>query len=1297
MRHLTPAFILEQFKKKQFKGEFQATTMFIDIAGFTWMTQALMDNGKEGAEVLAYVINKVFTPAIATIYAHGGFVSSFSGDAFTAIFPGDSVPVVQALSAAVRLRESFREKAERQTRFGSFDLSVRIGLSHGDVSWGIIQHYSQNSYYFGGGAIMHSIESEQNAVTGEVIVDQRILSQISGIQGEEVTCKHKNLDFHTLLSAPVTISIMSETEVAEFPLSLQRMFIPDEVLSLPGGGEFRDIVSCFISFDERGCLERGVAKVITQVNRFGGYFNKIDFSSNGGMMLVLFGAPVNPGNLYNRALNFAIAVRDIPELTVRIGLTYGTAFTGFIGSELCSEYTALGSVVNLSARFIQKKKQAVIYLDKYICKQSHFGYEIRELKPLTFKGFTGKIPLYRLIGKKRVTQSSFSSGGLVDRNSELNQLTELIQPLRQGKFGGIVYVYGSPGIGKSRLVDELIQQQRIRVAVMQTDSILRKPLNPFIYFFSNYFKSSQSSSHDEKKANFKKLYQKLIHKIENLPEPYPATVDRLSLSMELDRIESIIGALLGFFWNGSIYDLIDPLDRTAATELAVKEFFKALSLIEPVIVLIEDIQWLDSASLAVFKALTRRIDNHPLIILACSRFNDDGSKPKLNVDEGIHSISMILKNLSASATKELIVDRLGKMVDDELAAYIHFRTEGNPFYTEQFCLYLQESGIIEVRNGIFHLLQDSHDIPSSINMILIARIDRLSADLKETVQIASVLGREFEVKLLSTLLKLMETSRELECAEIDSLIIRAEHQGIWSPLTEIRYIFKHALLRDAVYDMQLRTRLRSIHKLAGDAIAEHNPDEETTFADCAFHYEQAGDWENARKYCTSNGVYLMESVRYDEALIYHLKALSICQSELGEKHPDTASAYSYVGDVYSVKGNYDKAMDCHNRALAIRLDLLGEKHPDTATAYDKIGGIQENRGDYSKALASNEKALEIRLELFGEMHPDTAASYNNIGVTYYERGNDDIAMNYYRKALAIRLELLGESHVDTAESYGNIGMIHWEKGDCDASVELNKKALNILIELRGERHPAIAQSYNNIGMTYKTMGNFKAAFDNLNKALVLMKELLGENHPNTARLYNNIGTIHAENGDLETALVYLERALSIREELLGEKSRDTALSYNNIGILHSMNGDYDAALFLHMKALAVQKELLGEEHPHTVRSYTNVGNDFRDKESYFKALFYYEKALAIRKNTHGDKHESTLKLLTVIASVCSLQHKYEEADRLFVQTLNTSRDSYGDNHPSTVYCMQKMVEMYDAMGNDVKAKEIQQQLEAVDS
>ncbi|RKZ09069.1 hypothetical protein DRQ25_07545, partial [Candidatus Fermentibacteria bacterium] len=921
----------------------------------------------------------------------------------------------------------------------------------------------------------------------------------------------------------------------------------------------------------------------------GGYFNKIDFSDKGWIMLVLFGAPINPGNLYNRALEFATAAMDIPELRVRIGLTYGTAFTGFVGSELRSEYTAVGSVVNLSARFAQNKTRAVTYLDQPIYRQIHSNYRVFELKPRKFKGFEGKTPVYRLIGKKDSLQISSFEGRMVGRDPELDLLAEFIQPLRKGKFGGIVYVYGNPGIGKSRLVHELIGRQELTTLILRTDSVLKKPLNPFTYFFNHYFKQSEESSPEGRKARFKTIYQKLIGRIVSLSD----AGKRVKAIKELNRIESIIGSMIGLFWDGSVYDIIASQDRAVATQLAIKEFFIALSLTEPIILLIEDIQWLDNESLAVFEILTRRIEDCPLIILACSRFNDDGSRPELRLDEDVLRHSITLNVLSGDYTRALIEDRLGNKVDSELAEHIKIRTEGNPFYTEQFCLFLQENVLIKVQEGQYRLITELTDIPSDISMILISRIDRLSLELKETVQIASVLGREFEVQVLAALIRLLhrvmpDAGTSLKDREIPQLILQVEDEGIWAALTELEYIFNHTLLRDAAYDMQLRDRLRGLHRLAGDAIISLYPDNKAIYADCAHHYELAKEWEKAREYCHKAGDYFHESLQYDEALAYRQKTLSISRKTLGEKHLDTAQAYDGFGDVHSDMGNFDAALAYHEKALAIRKKLLGKKHWETAASYNNIGRDHLEKGDYETALNFYEKALAIQKEALGENNKDTAISYNNIGDVYCYIGKYDKAFTCLEKALAVYIELLGEKHPETAISYNNIGAAHSKTGNHDQALAYYEKGLVMLRESLGDKHPDTATVYNNIGLIHAFKGSYEEALTYLEKALTIQKDIFGEKHPSTATSYNNIGSVHRRNDDNNMALAYYEKALAIKIELLGEKHPGTAITLGNLALVRVSQQKYKDAEQLLSQALAIFVNSLGESHPHTITTLTRM-------------------------------------------------------------------------------------------------------------
>ncbi len=174
--NLIPQFILEQFEQKNYSGDFEALAMFIDISGFTEMTDTLMENGKEGAEILIGVINSVFTPSIDAIHQRGGFISTFGGDAFNAIFRGNSL--LSSLSTAIEINLMFQNIGLQKTKFGDFQLSVKIGISYGNIEWGIIRNKKQNAYFFKGEAIDNCSKCEKLCVIDQIIFDQKLMDQI---------------------------------------------------------------------------------------------------------------------------------------------------------------------------------------------------------------------------------------------------------------------------------------------------------------------------------------------------------------------------------------------------------------------------------------------------------------------------------------------------------------------------------------------------------------------------------------------------------------------------------------------------------------------------------------------------------------------------------------------------------------------------------------------------------------------------------------------------------------------------------------------------------------------------------------------------------------------------------------------------------------------------------------------------------------------------------------------------------------------------------------------------------------
>ena len=646
MKRLIPSHILQSFQSKNFSGQFSATTMFIDISGFTAMTQTLMKNGKEGAEILTSIINNIFTPAIDAIYNNQGFISTFAGDAFTAIFPENITSPFSAVIAAVNIQELFLQIGNQHSKFGNFQLRVKVGLSYGNVQWGLIRNDIQNVYYYRGDAVNNCAFSEHQCTTGDTVFDVKLHSVLKeNLKDIEFETKSENYFLIKKLNQkPEQISI----ELEKYNGKDLNQFVPQVILDRKLKGEFRDIISAFLSFEETEELHKGISDIITIADEYGGYFNKVDFGDKGAVALILFGAPIGREKLNERACDFGLKVLKMASernINLRMGLTQGKVFAGFIGSDRRCEYTALGMTVNLSARFMMKAGWQEVFIDEHVLANVETIYDNDFLSEQEFKGFSDKVPVFRLNSKKEKSLTKSFTGEMVGRSGDLLKLKKMLDPIEDGKFGGIVYVDGIAGIGKSRLINELKEQlipEKYNWFYLPCDEILRKSFNPFTYFLNTYFDQSVNNSIDSNKEKFEIQFSSLSDSIKNS-----------IVQAELKRAKTFLGAQLGLYWEDSLYQQLDSKSRYTSTLYAVKNLFKALSITKPVIIELDDGHWIDDDSKNILTALTHNIAEFPIIIISACRYNDDESQFSFNLQE-VPEKRLELNYLDEQLTKYLI-------------------------------------------------------------------------------------------------------------------------------------------------------------------------------------------------------------------------------------------------------------------------------------------------------------------------------------------------------------------------------------------------------------------------------------------------------------------------------------------------------------------------------------------------------------------------------------------------------------------------------------------------------------------
>ncbi|MCL2357232.1 MAG: FxSxx-COOH system tetratricopeptide repeat protein, partial [Defluviitaleaceae bacterium] len=202
-----------------------------------------------------------------------------------------------------------------------------------------------------------------------------------------------------------------------------------------------------------------------------------------------------------------------------------------------------------------------------------------------------------------------------------------------------------------------------------------------------------------------------------------------------------------------------------------------------------------------------------------------------------------------------------------------------------------------------------------------------------------------------------------------------------------------------------------------------------------------GDKKTAAHLYNMGGFGFNNLGHYSRALEWYERGLNIDEKVLGKEHPDTATTYNNIAEVYSSQRDYDKALELHQKTLAIYEKVLGAEHPDTTAAYNNIATVYYYQGDCEKALELHQKALAIFEKVLGAEHPDTAATYNNIAAVYRYQGDYDKALEFYQKALVIQEKALGSEQPSTATTYNNIALVYGRQGDYDKALEFYQKAL----------------------------------------------------------------------------------------------------------------------------------------------------------------------------------------------------------------------------------------------------------------
>lgn len=1282
MKHLIPYFIQEKFAAGEKRGSMEAYTMFIDLSGFTPLTQSLMTEESTGAEQLSLILNDIFEPLINLVYVRGGFIPYFAGDAFTAIFPvrEKGIRAQDIVHTAIRARSLF---SEREYRFSDFTIGIKIGLSFGEVEWGIVGS-KRKAYYFRGQAIDNCATSQLKAKDQDIVLDNTIYALL----GEHTFgLEPVDLAFFRLLGGkPAGLEPIPKADYPDVKSDVVEHFLPKALREVQREGEFRTVVSVFISFqgiDSHESLDRFSTLVLDQINNFSGYFKEIDFGDKGAVMVGFFGAPITFENTTERALEFITAVReevrkqdDVTLQSFRVGITFGTAYTGFIGGEKRCQYAAVGNHVNLAARLMTYADWGETLVDDDLRRNPSFKFLHKG--DIKYKGIEGNIPTFKLIGKDFESQKSYI-GEMIARKTELKQALQFITQSFQQKQGGVLSIFGEAGVGKSRLSFEvkrkLQETTEFQWLACQADQILKKPFNAFLYFLRNYFAQSSEEPLEYNRFNFESKLRLLANNLDNL-----GTEEALQSRVELERTRTVLAALTGVHYPDSLWDLLDAKGRYQNTIAAVTNLFLAESLLNPIIIELEDGHWIDNNSLELLQELMRQSTRRPIVIMITSRYHDEGEKPDFFTpalsDGSLRHLEINLNLLRPEAVRAFAELKLQGPISPSFFELLLRTTNSNPFYLEQVLEYFLESELLLKEDNVWTIEDTNIKLSNSINAILTARIDRLSKLVKETVKAAAVIGREFEIPILSEVMKAQDDFTEGNpVALLHEQVKTAEKGQIWLAMNELRYIFRHSLLREAVYSMQLRTRLQQLHQLIGEAIERTYRDHlEERYVDLAFHYERADNFDKTCEYLRKAADYARRNFQNQQALEYYEKLLK----KLGRQQDrvDEITTYLKKGKVLELIGKWEACEQAYEMALQ-----LAKKSRDVlllGQANNSLGRLLMLRGDYQKA----NDYLQIAAGLFESIEDriGMARAYGDMGNLNFRQGKYDAARSYFEQS--IDLGYAETSMANSAQIVANLGLTHMNQGNFDLGVKVMKKQL--AIAQRSNDKQGMATLYTNLGIVFFEKGDNNNALSAYRKGLDLSQEL--GNRLLTSIAIGCIGSVHLRQGDYGQAMEHFEQDLQICEEL-GDK-QGIAIALGLIGELHSIKGNFHKAIEYLQKNLMLCEELGYQKG--IAKAVNTLGDVFFHTQQFDRSLHFYNRAINIARSISnrlvlGTSLVEKGAVLIAIENLTELEKVRKEAldlaldlgnpDLLFDAELLDARATFLEgNTAKAIAVLQKLVE-----------------------
>jgi len=818
-------------------------------------------------------------------------------------------------------------------------------------------------------------------------------------------------------------------------------------------------------------MDRALRLMAEAVHRYEGTVNQ--FLGDG--LMALFGAPVALEDHALRGVQAALAIRETlsgysaelerergVELQLRLGLNTGLVVVGRIGDDLRMDYTAVGDTTHLGSRVQGVAEPGTILITEATHRLVEGYVRTEGLGQVAVKGRSEPVHVYRVTGRRRGRtrlEVSVDRGltELVGRERDLAVLHECLARVRAGR-GQVVGIVGEPGVGKSRLLYEFRKALAgERVTWLEGHCVAYGQTTPYLPILGMLRINFQIEEDD----NPLQIQEKLRQGIQGLDPALSGTVPFLA-------------DVFGSPDSNEALKHLDPKDKRQKTFEAIRALTVAGSQRRPHVLIVEDLQWIDTISEDYLTFLAAGVAGVPVLLLTTQRHGYT-----VRWADKTYYTQIALDLLGERETETLTAALLGTShVPSDLMRIVHEKADGNPLFVEEITASLRERGMLVRRDGeILWTGGAPVEFPSTIQDIIRARIDRLQEPVKRAVQAAAVIGREFDLRLLTRISEVAaEVQHYLESLTQAELIYETRF------FPELEYAFKHAVTQEVIYQSLLAKRRKDLHGAIGRAIEglyANRRDEHAPIL--AYHYARSEQQDKAIEYALLAGDQAVRLYANAEATTYYEQALTMA-----------------------------RGLPPSPRAHCAEID-----------AALKLAGVGMTRQHIERDQRNVERARTLAEQIQDEARLAQALYW--LGRLRYVLGDSANAIEYAGRSLEIA-DRLGDENL-AAPPVNLMARAYW-RSDPPKACRMIERSVEQMSRLGNKGEEATASGF--AALPFAAAGQFDRALAYADRGLALAQEI--HNPLAEAAAYQYRGTVHDQRGDYARAIADYECARLVAEQ-----------------------------------------------------------------------------------------------------------------------------------------------------------------------